>query len=67
MVHHDPPEAKVRDALGRLRDEADLPVLVGFELSGADHLVTGDRELRGSTPKGVSTRRALELLLGQFN
>lgn len=66
VAHRDPPESKVREALGRLRDEDDLPVLVGFELSGADHLVTGDRELRGSTPKAVSTRRALELLLGEF-
>ena len=65
-AYRDPPEGKVREALGRLRDEDDLPVLVGFERSGADHLVTGDRELRGSTPRAVSTRRALELLLGKF-
>lgn len=66
VAHRDPPEGNVRGALGRLRDEDDLPVLVGFELSGADHLVTGDRELRDSTPKAVSTRQALELLLGAF-
>ncbi len=66
VAHRDPAEGNVRGALGRLRDEDDLPVLVGFELSGADHLVTGDRELRDSTPKAVSTRQALELLLGAF-
>ena len=62
----DPPAEKVREALGRLRDEDDLPVLVGFEISGADYLVTGDRELRRVAPKAISTRRALELLLGEF-
>jgi predicted nucleic acid-binding protein len=66
VAYRDPPEAEVREALGRLRDEDDLPVLVGFERSGADHLVTGDRELRSPTPKAVRTRRALELLLGEF-
>lgn len=62
----DPTAEEVREARGRLRDESDLPVLVGFEMSGADYLVTGDRELRGATPKGLTTRRALELLLGSF-
>ena len=62
----DPPSEKVREALGRLRDEDDLPVLVGFEISGADYLVTGDQELRRVAPKAITTRRALELLLGEF-
>jgi len=62
----DPPAEEVREALGRLRDENDLPVLVGFEISGADYLVTGDRELRRMAPKAISTRRAIELLLGEF-
>ncbi len=66
VAYRDPPQAKVREALGRLRDEDDLPVLVGFERSGADHLVAGERELRGSIPKAISTRKALELLLGEF-
>ena len=67
VARRDPPIADVRAALGRLRDEDDIPVLVGFEGSGVDYLVTGDRELRGATPKAVSTWRALELLLGQFD
>ena len=62
----DPPAEKIREAWGRLRDEDDVPVLVGFEASGADYLVTGDRELRRVAPKAISTRRALELLLGEF-
>ena len=62
----DPPAENVREALGRLRDEDDLPVLVGFEASGADYLVTGDRELKRVAPKAIHTRRALELLLGEF-
>ena len=67
VARRDPPIADVRAALGRLRDQDDIPVLVGFEGSEADYLVTGDRELRGATPKAVSTWRALELLLGQFD
>ena len=63
----DPPDADVREALGRLRDEDDIPVLVGFEASGADYLVTGDRELRSSSRKAITTRRVLVLLLGQFD
>lgn len=65
-VSGDPPREKIRDLRGRIRDEHDLPVLAGFEASGADYLVTGDRELRQATPKGITTRRALELLLGEF-
>ena len=62
----DPPADKVREASGRLRDEDDLPILVGFEASEADHLITGDRELKRAAPRAISTRRALELLLGKF-
>lgn len=62
----DPPVDKVREARGRIRDEGDLPVLAGFEASDADYLVTGDRDLRRSTPRGITTRRALDLLLGEF-
>jgi predicted nucleic acid-binding protein len=66
FVSGDPPREKIRDVRGRIRDEHDLPVLAGFEASWADYLVTGDRELRQATPKGITTRRALELLLGEF-
>jgi predicted nucleic acid-binding protein len=66
-VSGDPSREKIREVRGRIRDERDLPVLAGFETSGADYLVTGDRELRQATPKGITTRRALELLLGDFD
>ncbi len=62
----DPAVEKMRHSRNRLRDEEDLPVLVGFETSDCDYLVTGDRELRNSTPKAMTTRQALEALLGEF-
>ena len=66
FVSGDPPMEKIREVRGRIRDEQDLPVLAGFEASRADYLVTGHQELRQATPRGVTTRRALELLLGEF-
>lgn len=62
----DPTVEMLRAAKGRVSDAEDLPVLVGFEYSGCDHLVTGDRKLREEVPKAVSTRQALELILGKF-
>jgi len=62
----DPAVEKMRRSRNRLRDEEDLPVLVGFETSDCDYLVTGDRELRHSTPKAMTTRQALKALLGEF-
>jgi len=62
----DPSVEKMRDSKDRLRGEEDLPVLVGFETSDCDYLVTGDRELRNATTKAITTRRALEELLGEF-
>ena len=62
----DPAVEKMRHSRNRLRDEEDLPVLVGFETSDCDYLVTGDRELRHSTPKAMTTRQALKALLGEF-
>lgn len=66
MVIESPSIEEVRTALGRLKDPDDLPVLVGFEISGCDYLVTGDKDLRRATSKAITTRRALELLLGEF-
>ncbi len=60
----DPPVETVKAARGRVSDEADLPVLVGFELSGCDFLVTGDRRLRRLVPKTLTTREALRLAIG---
>jgi len=62
----DPAVEEMRHSRDRLRDREDLPVLVGFEASDCDYLVTGARELRNSTPKALTTRQALEALLGEF-
>ena len=66
VVLKSPPTEKVQESRARLRDQEDLPVLVGFEISGCDYLVTGDKELRRAASKAISTRRALEILLGNF-
>jgi len=62
----DPAVEEMRASRNRLRDEEDLPVLVGFETSDCDYLVTGDRELRNSTSKARTTRQAVKALLGEF-
>lgn len=59
----DPPLDAVRSVEGRLRDRRDLPILIGFELSGADHLVTGDRELQREVPRAITTRAAIDRVL----
>ena len=46
MVEEDPPPDLVVAARGRLADEDDLPILIGFERSGCDFLVTRDRGFR---------------------
>ena len=61
-VLDDPTAKELGRARGRIRDPKDIPVLVGFEQSGCDYLVTGDRDLRGVVPKAISTKRALALL-----
>lgn len=66
VVLESPTADEVGKAKGRLKDEDDLPVLVGFESSGCDYLVTGDKGLRRASSKAISTRRVLELLLGEF-
>jgi predicted nucleic acid-binding protein len=58
----DPGPEHLNRARGRVRDPKDLPVLVGFEQSGCDYLVTGDRDLRGVVPRIITTNRALALL-----
>ena len=62
----DPPIGTVKAARGRVTDGADLPILVGFEHSGCDFLVTGDRRLRRFVPKAITTREALRLAIGRF-
>lgn len=64
-VLDDPPLDAIRSSEGRLPDRRDLPVLLGFELSGADHLVTGDGELRRHVPRAITTRVAVDRVLSQ--
>lgn len=66
IVLDDPPIEAVKAARGRVTDEADLPILVGFELSGCDFLVTGDQRLRRLIPKAITTREALRLAIGRI-
>lgn len=62
-VLEDPPAEDVRAARGRLADPGDLPILLGFEASQSDFLVTGDRRLRERIPKAVTTRAAIRKVL----
>ena len=62
-VLDDPPTETIRSAARRLRDADDLPVLLGFEESRSDYLVTGDRRLRQRVPKSLTTRAALRRIL----
>ncbi len=64
-ILEDPPSTAVIAARGRVPDDDDLPVLVGFERSGCDCLVTGDRRLRERVARAVTTRTAIERVLSE--
>jgi predicted nucleic acid-binding protein len=64
-ILEDPPASAVIAARGRIPDDDDLPVLVGFERSGCDCLVTGDRRLRERVARAVTTRTAIERVLSE--
>ncbi len=64
-ILEDPTAEAVVAARGRIPDDDDLPILVGFERSGCDLLVTGDRKLRDRVPKAVTTRTAIERVLSE--
>ena len=64
-VLEDPPSSEVITARGRIPDDDDLPILVGFEHSGCDYLVTGDRRLRERVARAVTTRTAIERVLSE--
>jgi len=63
-VLESPPIEAIKAAKGRLADEGDLPILSGFEASGCDFLVTGDKQLRRQVPEAISSREALRRVLG---
>lgn len=62
-VLEDPSLEAVRAARGRLADDRDLPILLGFEQSGCGFLVTGDRALRERVPNAITTRTAIRKIL----
>jgi len=64
-ILEDPPSSAVIAARGRIPDDDDLPVLVGFEHSGCDYLVSGDRRLRERVARAVTTRTAIERVLSE--
>ena len=64
-ILEDPPSSEVITARGRIPDDDDLPILVGFEHSGCDYLVTGDRRLRERVARAVTTRTAIERVLSE--
>ncbi len=55
----DPPREDLAAARRRVSDPRDLAVVVGFEGSGCDFLVTGDQGLRKGVPRALTTRQAL--------
>ena len=63
LIVADPPAVSVEAATGRLDDEKDLPVLLGFEEAGCDLLVTGDRRFRSQVPQAITTKVALRKIL----
>jgi len=64
-ILEDPPSSAVIAARGRIPDDDDLPILVGFEHSGCDYLVTGDCRLRERVARAVTTRTAIERVLSE--
>jgi len=64
-ILEDPPSSAVIAARGRIPDDDDLPILIGFEHSGCDYLVTGDRRLRERVARAVTTRTAIERVLSE--
>jgi len=64
-ILEDPPSSAVIAARGRIPDDDDLPILIGFEHSGCDYLVSGDRRLRERVARAVTTRTAIERVLSE--
>jgi len=65
-VLSDPRPHEISAVRARVPDPGELPVVAGFELSGCDHLVTGDRRLRERMPRAITTRTALALVLADI-
>jgi predicted nucleic acid-binding protein len=59
VVLPDPARGSLAAARRQVPDPRDLAVVVGFQESGCDFLVTGDRAVRKSVPRALTTRQAL--------
>ena len=59
LVLPDPSRDDLAAARRKVRDPRDLAVVVGFQASGCDFLVTGDQEVRRAVPRALTTRQAL--------
>ncbi|MFQ6128642.1 MAG: hypothetical protein ACE5QW_07050 [Thermoplasmata archaeon] len=58
----DPLEEELRKSWNVLNDEKNHPVLVRFQESGYDVLVTGDKELLEKVPRSMRTKNFLRFL-----
>ena len=59
LILPDPDPADLRDARPRVPDPRDVAVVVGFEQSGCEFLISGDRRLRLAVRGALTTRQAL--------
>ena len=66
LVLPDPARTDLAAARGQVPDPRDLAIVVGFQQSGCDFLVTGDRELRKAVPRALTTRQALRRIEGEL-
>jgi len=66
VILPDPARADLAAARRQVSDPRDLAVLVGFQQSGCEFLVTGDREMRKAVPRAITTRQALGRIEGEI-
>lgn len=59
----DAPEEQVRSYERRVRDRKDAPVWAGMVATGAQYLLTGDRDLLGTVPQAIRTKALLARIL----
>jgi len=65
IVHEDLKQLELKKHLPRLDDKKDVHVLAAYEKLKCDILVTGDKELLKKVTGAKTTRRAIEMLLGE--
>jgi len=65
IVNEDVEQPESRNHWRRLDDKKDVHVLVAYEKSNCDMLVTGDKELLKKVAGATTTRGALKILLGE--